>query len=313
MTNMNNFRFSVWTPTYNRSSFLGRVYKCLVDQTFKNFEWIIIDDGSTDNTKEIVDKFISDNNLKSIRYIKKENGGKHTAWRVATNEFKADYVITNDSDDTLTPHALEIFNRYWEELENSDEYDNFWEVKGRDQYKGRVIGPPLPTKVFDSNYDELVYKYKMKVDMLACRKASVLRKEAKVPDYFEFDNLCSNFSESIRWARAGKVYKSRFIEEVILTCYFDTNDNLSKSNKKQRSIKSTYNNLISAKYTLEECRKSMLKWDKVAYLETIAGLLYTSFCLSKNPFKILSSSYPLDILLMILGYVPIWILQKVRR
>src|SRR5690554_5433310 len=127
---MEKYRFSVWTPTYNREKLLKRVYQSLLDQTFKDFEWIIIDDGSVDNTEDLVKGFINDGKLKSIRYFKKENGGKHTAWRMATNKFRAKYVVTIDSDDTLTPDALELFNKHWLELEKSTAYKDFWEVKG---------------------------------------------------------------------------------------------------------------------------------------------------------------------------------------
>lgn len=310
---MEIYRFSVWTPTYNRGPYLVRVYEGLVKQTFKDFEWIIIDDGSTDNTQEVVEKFISERKLKSIRYLKKNNGGKHTAWRMATKMFAGKYVITNDSDDSLNADALEKFNQYWIDLENSPEYSSFWEVKGRDQTTdGTVIGDPLPAKVFDSNYGILVHKYRIRGDMLACRKASVLRAEAKVPDHFDYEDLCNNFQESIRWARAGRIYKSRFVEDVFLTCYFDTNDNLCRSNKKQRSIKTTYNNLVRAKYTLEESRDQLLKWHITGYFENIVILLYTSFCLEKNPFKILSTSYLLDRVLMNVCFIPVLILHRIR-
>lgn len=310
---MEKYRFSVWTPTYNRAPFLIRVYESLVKQTFKDFEWIIVDDGSTDNTKEVVEMFISEKKLKSIRYFKKRNGGKHTAWRLATRVFEGKYVITNDSDDTLNADALEKFNKYWLDLENSTEYYSFWEVKGRDQNsKGVVIGNPLPSKVFDSNYSTLVYKYRIKGDMLACRKASILRDEAKVPEHFDYEDMCNNFPESIRWARAGKIYKSKFVEDVFLTCYFDTNDNLCKSNRKHRSIKSTYNNLVGAKYTLEESRDQLLKLNFSFYIKNIIILLYTSFCLVKNPFKILSTYFFLDKFLLVICFIPVWVLQKVR-
>lgn len=70
---MENFRFSVWTATFNRASFLVRLYESLKKQIFKDFEWIIVDDGSNDNTKEIVDGFIAENSIKSIRYFKKKS------------------------------------------------------------------------------------------------------------------------------------------------------------------------------------------------------------------------------------------------
>ena len=67
-----NYRFSVWTATYNRGHLLHNVYECLVNQTFKDFEWIIIDDGSTDETKKYLKKLIKEQKI-NINYIYKEN------------------------------------------------------------------------------------------------------------------------------------------------------------------------------------------------------------------------------------------------
>ncbi|MNF93851.1 hypothetical protein D3C84_765420 [compost metagenome] len=176
-----------------------------------------------------------------------------------------------------------------------------------------MIGKPLPTKVFDSTYDELTYKYKYTWEMHACRKTSVLQNEGKVPDEFLFDSLCSNFSESIRWSRVGQKYKSRFIDDIVRTYFFDATDTLTKSNNKTRSIKNTYNNLIDAKFTIEERKKWMLKWDKKAYIFSFATLLYTSFCLSKNPFSILDKASVSEKLLLGALYIPILMIFKIRK
>lgn len=309
----NKYRFSVFTATFNRANLLPRVYESLVQQTLKDFEWIIVDDGSNDNTTEVVNQFISENKLRAIQYVKKENGGKHTAWRVATDFFKADYVIAIDSDDTLLPQALEIFDRYWKDLENHPDYNDFWEVKGRAQYEnGSMVGKPLPAKIFDSDYDEISFKYKNKAEMQGCRKTSVLKKEAKVPEDFIFKEYCSCLAESIRWSRAARIYRTRFFDEIVRVYYFDSKDQISTSNKNQRTLKRTYNNLIAAKYTLDERRDLMLKWDKISYLKTLAVILYTSIHLSKNPLKIPSHSYISDNIIMILSYLPIWIVYKIR-
>lgn len=73
---------TIFTPTYNRGYILGNAYESLKKQTNKDFIWLIVDDGSTDNTEDIVEKWIEENTIE-IRYIKKENGGKHTAYNVA--------------------------------------------------------------------------------------------------------------------------------------------------------------------------------------------------------------------------------------
>lgn len=311
---MDRYRFTVWTPSYNRAPYLQRAYESLISQTYKDFEWIIIDDGSTDNTQAVVERFISEGLLASIKYIKKSNGGKHTAWQALMDVVNADYVITLDSDDTLTPDAISIFDKYWSQLEKSNNYGNFWEVKARVQDRfGRMVGTQLPHNKFDTTTGELIFKYRIKGEMEACRRIDVLQKEAKVPEDFMFKENCSNFPEIIRWLRAGKVYKSRYVDEIVRTYYQDAPDQLVKPNKYNRSAKRTYNYLIGAKYMIEENRQMMLRWDKKAYFFSIATLLYTSNCLSRNPFNILVSSCRLDKIMMLIFYAPIFILYKIRK
>ena len=78
---------TIFTPTYNRANKLENVYNSLKNQISSEYEWLIVDDGSIDNTKKIVEKFINDS-LLNVRYIKKDNGGKHTAHNLAVDEAK---------------------------------------------------------------------------------------------------------------------------------------------------------------------------------------------------------------------------------
>ena len=284
---MKEQRFSVWTATYNRANYLPRLYESLKNQTFKDFEWIIVDDGSTDNTEEIISSFINENKLKSIKYYKKENGGKHTAWKYVTEIFNAPYVITIDSDDILLPKAISIFNKYWEQLEGTKEYELFWEVKGRCQTEeGKLIGEALPDIIFDSSTDEMAFKHRYKKEMHACRKSHVLKNEAKVPDCFPFEEYCNNFSESIRWSRAGRKYKTRYFDEVVRIYYFDAEDTLTSKTK--ISEKTLFNSLVQTIFAIEERNKVMLKWDFLAYVKTII-IFYTScFSLKISPFNLIN-------------------------
>src|SRR5262245_16406072 len=77
--------FTVCTPTYNRAGFLQRVYESLRKQTLQDFEWLVVDDGSTDNTGDVIAGWIAEGKV-SIRYLKKANGGKHTALNLAVRE-----------------------------------------------------------------------------------------------------------------------------------------------------------------------------------------------------------------------------------
>src|SRR5271157_5948645 len=100
--------FTVFTPTYNRVRLLPRVYNSLCKQTYSNFEWLIIDDGSTDGTPDLVKKWESEGHL-SIRYYHQENQGKHIAWNKAADLARGEYFLCADSDDEFVPNSLESF------------------------------------------------------------------------------------------------------------------------------------------------------------------------------------------------------------
>lgn len=97
---------TVFTPTYNRKKTLRRLYESLCRQTSFDFEWLIVDDGSTEGTEAVVDSFSSTDF--PIRYFKKENGGKHTAYNLALQQAQGTYFFCVDSDDYLTPDAIEL-------------------------------------------------------------------------------------------------------------------------------------------------------------------------------------------------------------
>lgn len=110
---MYDYKITVFTPTYNRAYILGKLFDSLKQQKYTNFEWLIVDDGSTDNTEEIISRFISESPQFPIRYFKKENGGKSRAVNYALNYAQGELFFIVDSDDILTDDALEKIV-YWE-------------------------------------------------------------------------------------------------------------------------------------------------------------------------------------------------------
>ena len=113
-------RITVFTPTYNRAHTLGRLYESLCRQTCSNFEWMVIDDGSTDNTRELIDGFISENRI-PISYIYKENGGLYTGYNTAYENITTELNVCVDSDDFLADNSIELILDKWEK-EGSDKY-----------------------------------------------------------------------------------------------------------------------------------------------------------------------------------------------
>lgn len=120
MKNNKEVNLTIFTPTYNRANTLPRVFESLEMQTLKNFEWLIIDDGSTDNTEEVVNSFYSKTSF-PIRYVKQENAGKQAAWNKAVGLANGEYFCGLDSDDALysKDNIKEIFEKYIGLLQNS--------------------------------------------------------------------------------------------------------------------------------------------------------------------------------------------------
>jgi len=105
---------TVFTPTYNRAHTLERLYRSLCEQTCQDFDWLVIDDGSTDGTKALIQTFIDEGRI-PIRYIHKENGGLYTGYNVAYEVIETELNVCIDSDDVMPKNAVEIIIRVWKE------------------------------------------------------------------------------------------------------------------------------------------------------------------------------------------------------
>lgn len=315
------YRFSVFTATYNRSDLLPAVYNDLLAQTYKNFEWVIVNDGSSDNTDEVVGVFLSEGKL-AIRYIPLEkNGGKHIAWKMATKIFQGRYILTADDDNRLTNDALAIFDEHWSQLETESCYMMFWEIRARcTNETGSLIGKALPAPYIDADYNTNNYIWNNECEMAGCRKLEVLKNEAAVPDKFLYDDKVSNFAEAIRWSRAARAFKTRFIPEV--TCIISyTKDSLSFRRSEWRGRKSPadrkreYNLLVSCYYTITERRDLLLKYAPWTYLKKIALLDYLSIRIKDCSVKKLAGIRPMERLMLALLFIPVKLLAwwKLRK
>ena len=134
---------TVFTPTYNRAYILQRCYESLVRQTSKDFIWLIIDDGSTDNTKSLVDQWIKEKNEFEIRYVYKENGGMHTGHNKAYELIDTELNVCIDSDDFMPDNSVELIVDFWSKY-GSNRYSGIVSLDNDD--KGNIIGTKLPNK-----------------------------------------------------------------------------------------------------------------------------------------------------------------------
>lgn len=114
-----NKRITVFTPAYNRADLLPELYESLLRQSSHDFKWLVIDDGSTDNTREVVAEWIREGKI-DIQYVYKENGGLHTGYNKAIDCMDTELSICIDSDDYLTDDCIGTILKFWDEHKAED-------------------------------------------------------------------------------------------------------------------------------------------------------------------------------------------------
>lgn len=218
-------KITVFTPTYNRAYIIKKVYDSLRRQTYKDFEWLVIDDGSVDNTKNLIDQFIQDDEIEIV-YIKKNNGGKHTAWNKAIERARGQMIISVDSDDYLVDNALERIV-FWENT--IAEKDKFAGVSGLKIFpSGIVIGDVWKVK---GNFIDRTNLERRKAGLMGDKAEAyftdVLKKFYPFP-VFEGENFVP---EGVLWNRIAYAgYKIRWFNEGIYVAEY-LEDGLTKNGK----------------------------------------------------------------------------------
>ena len=200
-------KFTVFTPTFNRKELLEKLYKSLQKQTFKDFEWLIVDDGSTDGTKEKVEEFLSEKKLE-IKYYFKENGGKQRAYNFATEKANGELFICLDSDDEYVENGLEIILKYWKKYEKNSDIAGMGYLS---TYPNReIIGSSFPEKEMISTQFEIYNKYGVKGDKGLMFRTEIIKKY-KFP-VFEDEKF---ITEAVVYNRICEKYKMAYVNEKI--------------------------------------------------------------------------------------------------
>lgn len=208
-------RITVFTPTYNRAYSLPRLYESLKAQTFHDFEWVIVDDGSADNTEEVVNGFISDKPFFAIKYKKTENGGKHRAINRGMELVDGELFLVMDSDDWLREDALEWIDKVEMSIPQ-DQKKEFGGVYGlRVHTDGSIIGSTFVGDTLDATYFERG-KYSISGDKAEVYYSRLMRKYP-FPE-FKGEKFCT---ECLVWDQiAAEGLKLRFFNEGIYFCEY---------------------------------------------------------------------------------------------
>ena len=207
---MANPFLSVITPTYNRGHLLQRCYDSLCSQADMDFEWIIVDDGSTDNTEAIVNSFPKA--PFSITYEKKENGGKHTALKSAHSYIHGEYVLILDSDDYLTCNAIQVVRQAWTSYADRTDIGIVTFLKGACETEPNCTAstPNVPV-------DILRYKRTIIHSSDCCEviRADLFRKYPF--PVFQGERF---IAECALWNRVALTHKCVYINKVIYICEY---------------------------------------------------------------------------------------------
>lgn len=204
---------TVITTTYNRDYCLHQVYESLVRQRCQDFIWLIIDDGSKDKTKELVDSWIADNKIE-IEYYYKENGGMHTARNLAYEKAHTEINVIIDSDDWMADDAVEKIISFWNENKH-DDIAGVFSLNANP--KGEIIGTRMPEGLKQCHFDEFWHKYKMKGDKKLIYRSDL----TKLYPYPEFEGE-KFFPPSYKFLFFDLKYTMLVMNDV--TCIVDYND-----------------------------------------------------------------------------------------
>ncbi len=203
---------SVITPTYNRAYILNKCYESLVKQTSQAFEWVVVDDGSTDNTEELILSFIEENKIK-IKYIKQENGGKHVAHNTAVLNSQGELVVCLDSDDVLTEDAIERAIAFWQE--NVNPHNTGILAKRGDMVERKPICSALPKGVKECTMFDLTNKYGFQGDTILYFRREIL--EHNLFKSFEGEKFIPETNMYIEIDKFGTML---LLDEVLYLCEY---------------------------------------------------------------------------------------------
>ncbi len=213
---------TILTPAYTRKDGIERLYRSLLRQTNKNFEWLIIDDGSTDDTGEYVNSILESEIC--IKYVYKENGGKHTALNVGITQIQTQMTFIVDSDDYLTEDAVEVIYNYYTKYRNEENISGFaflrrfpdGSINGKEFHHDEWITSYIDSRINsgDTNSD------KAEVYFTKCLK------EFPFPEYPKEKFL----GEDIVWCRMARKYKMVHINKAIYVGSYQ-DDGLTKNRR----------------------------------------------------------------------------------
>lgn len=218
--------FTVFTSTYNRKHTIDRVWDSLINQTNKNFEWIVIENGSEDNIKPLLEDYKSKADFE-VRIVYQDNQGRFMAFNKAVDMARGELFVPADSDDSFDYNTIDRFSEIWSQYKS----DNISGINVLCKYEdGTIVGDKYPTEGI-STYTDILYKHKVSGEKWGCVRVDILRKY-KFPIITDTKIL----PDSYIWAKIGFNYEAVYINEPLRLYYLDAGNQLTTNKKIRKKI-----------------------------------------------------------------------------
>ena len=293
---MSHCLLTVFTPAYNRAYTLSRTYESLCSQECKDFVWLIIDDGSTDNTRDLVQRWQKEDNAFEIRYVHKKNGGMHTAHNTAYSMIDTELNICIDSDDAMAPGAVGTIKTEWEKVRDK----GYAGLLGLDaEFSGQIIGEGFPKNMADTTLSGY-YQQGGRGDKKLVLRTDIVRNYPPYPEYAgeKFVPL------GTLYAMIDQDYRLRVVDDVL--CLVEYMPDGSTKNMVRQYYKNPkgfrYSRLVHMKLSQPLKRKVALHVHYVA-----ESILAHEHILKDSPDKLMS------LLVFPAGLVLSWHIQSKCR
>ena len=284
---------TVFTPSYNRKKELEQLYSSLIKQKDCNFEWLIVDDGSKDDTKSFINKIKKENKIK-INYVYKENGGKQSAYNRGLDEANGDIFLCIDSDDILMDNVLSVIEKDFKKISKDNEICGIAYAQSYISDKQKVIGTLFPKDNLIDTYFNIYHKHKVTGDKLIVLKTTVAREY-----YFPLIKGEKFIPEALIFNRISLKYKLKCSNKIV-ACkeyleggYSNNYFNLVKKNPKGNMM----------------YFKELYKLEKSIY--NIYGYILFGIY-SKTNISDMIKEHPAKLMIVLL-YIPTLIVAKIRR
>jgi glycosyltransferase involved in cell wall biosynthesis len=241
-------KITVFTPTYNRDYILPQCYEALKRQTCQDFIWLIIDDGSTDETRDLVAKWIDEGKI-NIQYHKQENMGMHGAHNTGHRLLETELYICCDSDDYLSDDCIEKIIHLWEE-KGGEKYAGIIGLNADTHENVRAI---IPEELSETTLYDLRYRYKIIGDYKLVYRSDLLKKEPY--PIFEGEQYAA---VGYKYFKLDKDYKMLVLNQVL--CYVEYLASGESSNKMKRYITAPRGFMVYRREMMPLMHNLKLKW-----------------------------------------------------